>query len=56
MLDEDFIKNLKFKSGVDEDEIRKIVLFIRYTEEETSIDQKQLTGFYQQLESFYSKA
>lgn len=55
-LNDLFITNLQFKSGVDEDEIRKIVYFIRDMESAPGISDHQLHQFHKQLESFYSKA
>lgn len=55
-LDEDFIKNLQFKTNVDESEIRSIVSFIKYTDDAPAISDEELTEFYKQLESFYKKA
>jgi hypothetical protein len=55
-LDDEFVKNLKYKSGIDEPEIRGIVSFIKYLDETVVINNNQLTDFHKQLESFYSKA
>lgn len=55
-LDEEFIKNLQFKSGVEEATIREIISFIKYNEETPVISQRQLTDFHKQLELFYQKA
>lgn len=56
VLDEGFIRNLQYKSGVPEPEIRAIVTFIKMTEETVSVSASQLSAFHQQLESFYKKA
>jgi hypothetical protein len=55
-MDEDFIKNLQFKTGCPDPEIRGIVSFIKYLDEATAISDKQLSEFHKQLESFYTKA
>lgn len=54
-LNETLIKNLQYKSGVDEMEIRSIVFFIRDLDITYIISQHQLAFFHKQLESFYSK-
>lgn len=54
-LDEEFISNLKFKSGAEESEIRGIVSFIKYAETSPAITPVQVTDFHKQLESFYKK-
>ena len=55
-LDEDFIKNLQFKTGLNEAEIQGIVFFIRDMEKADVISDRQLEYFHKQLELFYSKA
>ena len=55
-LDEDFIKNLQYKSGVEESEIQGIVSFIKYLDDAVVIKNNELTDFHKQLESFYKKA
>lgn len=55
-LDDDFVKNLQYKSGAEESEIRGIVSFIKYLDEAAAINNNQLTDFHKQLESFYKKA
>jgi hypothetical protein len=55
-LDEEFLKNLQYKSGVEESEIRSIVSFIKHLNEPVAINNKQLSDFHKQLESFYKKA
>jgi len=55
-LDDEFINNLKYKSGVDETSIREIVSFIKYLEDAPGISSRQITTFHSQLESFYKKA
>jgi hypothetical protein len=54
-LDEDFIKNLEFKTGMDERELRSIVFFIKDLDNSPAISEHQLAYFHKQLESFYSK-
>jgi hypothetical protein len=54
-LDEEFIKNLHFKTGVNQDEIRGIVIFIRELENSYTVSDAQLISFHKQLESFYKK-
>lgn len=55
-LNEDFIRALQFKSGIDEEEIRAIVVFIRELELAPGITDHQLTYFHKKLESFYGKS
>ena len=55
-LDDSFVKNLQFKSGAEEQEIRGIVYFIKYLDDAPEIGHEQLTDFHKQLESFYKKA
>lgn len=55
-LDDNFINQLRFKSGADEPEIRGIVSFIRYIDDAPAISNNDLTDFHRQLESFYKKA
>ena len=55
-LDEQFIKNLQFRTNCEEYEIRGIVSFIKYIEDAPVIDQKELSEFHKQLEAFYKKA
>jgi hypothetical protein len=54
-LDDGFVKNLQYKSGAEESEIRGIVSFIKYLDEAAAINNNQLTDFHKQLESFYKK-
>ncbi len=54
-LDEAFIKNLQYKSGVEEAEIRGIVSFIRYIDDAPVISPAEVNDFHKQLESFYNK-
>ncbi|MFI5129740.1 MAG: DUF4350 domain-containing protein [Chitinophagales bacterium] len=55
-LDDDFIQNLQFKTGMNVSEIQGIVYFIRDMEKAEGISDRQLAYFHKQLESFYSKA
>ena len=55
-LDDEFVKNLQYKSGVEESEIRGIVSFIKHLDEASAINNNQVTDFHKQLESFYKKA
>ena len=52
-LNEDFEKNLHFKTGVDQQEINNIVSFIRQLDSLEDISDKQLARFHKQLENFY---
>ena len=55
-LDEEFVKNLQYKSGAGESEIRNIISFIKQLDEAEAINNNQLTLFHKKLESFYKKA
>lgn len=55
-LDENFVNNLRFKTGVEESEIRGIVSFIKYLDDAPAIKSEALIDFHKQLESFYKKA
>lgn len=54
-LNEEFIKNLQIKSGISEEEIRPIIGFIGYLEQQVTITAGELFVFHKQLESFYKK-
>jgi len=54
-LNEEFIENLQFKSGVNEEQLRKIISFINNLNENNVVTQRQLMNFYKQLETFYKK-
>lgn len=54
-LNEEFIQNLQFKTGLSEGELRSIVYFIRDLEQEPVITDHQLAYFHKQLQTFYSK-
>ena len=56
ILNDDFIRLLHFKSGVEEKEIAEIVSFIRQLDEGDTIHERQLAFFHNRLESFYKKA
>ncbi len=55
VLDDEFVKNLRFKSGCEESEIRGIVSFIKYVDDAPVIGHKELIQFHKDLESFYKK-
>ena len=52
-LNEDFEKNLHFKTGVGQEEISGIVSFIRQLDSSDVISDKQLAWFHKHLEIFY---
>lgn len=55
-LDDQFIRNLQFKTGVSEAEIKGIVSFIQYVNDASAISAGEVMEFHHQLESFYKKA
>jgi hypothetical protein len=55
-LDEEFVRKLQFKTGVEEGEIKEIVSFISYLDTTKNVSSKQLTAFHKRLETFYQKA
>jgi len=55
-LDDDFVRNLHYKSGVDEKEIGEIISFIKYLDQAAAVSQEQLAHFHKQMELFYQKA
>ena len=55
-LDEKFITQLQYKTGVEEQEIKQIIYFINYLDEGAPVGKQQLAGFHEQLENFYKKA
>lgn len=55
-LDDEFARNLQFKTGVEEAEIKSIVSFIRYIHDSPSVSSAELMEFHTKLESFYKKA
>lgn len=54
-LDDEFVDLLHYKSGVNKNEIKQIVYFIKYVEDAPVIDDKPLSEFHRMLESFYNK-
>ena len=56
VLDDEFIRNLQYKTGVEEYLLREIVSFIKYADDAPAITHKELTGFHKELEAFYKKA
>ena len=52
-LDEKLIQALHYKSGFGLTELTTIVEFVRYLDTTSSINEEQLSLFYQQLETFY---
>ena len=55
-LNDEFISNLHGKTGISEEEIRELVLFIKNMDTMTEISDKQLAVFHKKLELFYSNA
>ncbi|HSU27514.1 MAG TPA: DUF4350 domain-containing protein [Chitinophagaceae bacterium] len=55
-LNDNFVKNLGFKSGIEEPAIKSIVTFIRYADDASSVTAAELSDFHRQLESFYKTA
>ncbi len=55
-LDDEFVKTLQAKSGVEESDINSIVHFIRGLDHADFVSDKELALFHKQLESFYKKA
>lgn len=55
-LDEEFILNLRYKSGVEEPVVRSIVSFIKYVEDAQAISQPEVNEFHELLEMFYKTA
>ena len=55
-LDDEFVRNLHYKSGVDHNEISDIVSFVKYLDQAAGVNQQQLVHFHKQLELFYQKA
>ena len=56
VLNEEFVNNLKFKSGADETAIREIITFINYLDGAVAISNNQLIDFHKKLDSFYKQA
>ena len=55
-LDEEFIKSLSFKTGLEEDNIRSIVTVIQRLHGANAVSADELISFHKQLESFYKTA
>ncbi|MCG2615690.1 DUF4350 domain-containing protein [Terrimonas sp. NA20] len=55
-LDDEFVKNLSYKTGIDENELKAIVTVINHLPEQDSVSPGQLVTFHKQLESFYKTA
>lgn len=55
-LDDEFVNNLHFKTGIEEAEINSIVSSIKQIENAYSVSDTELTAFHKQLELFYKKA
>lgn len=56
ILDDSFIKNLQFKTGVEIEEIKALVDFIRNLDSISTVSAADVTAFHRRLESFYKKA
>ena len=54
-LDENFVSELKFKSGAGETEIQEIIFFIKYIDETPAITSNQLINFHKKVENFYKQ-
>ena len=52
-LDDEFVKNLHFKSGYNESHLKKIVSFISFVNEAPGVTDVQLAEFHKDLEDFY---
>ncbi len=52
-LDDEFINNLVFKSGADEQNVRGIISFIKSLDTNIAVSPFQVADFHKQLESFY---
>ena len=55
-LNDEFIQNLRFKTGMEEEPIREIVSFINHLNVAGAATDKELVLFHKQLESFYKIA
>jgi hypothetical protein len=53
-LDEVFVRNLQFKTGLEEEQLRALVHLVQLAETAPVISDKQLIEFHKQLENFYS--
>ncbi len=56
ILDDEFISNLHYKSGVEKDEVSRIVNAIQQFEKAGVVSNEQLISFHNHIESFYKKA
>ncbi len=54
--DDEFVKNLSYKTGIAENELKGIIAFINYLPEMEKVSPEQLIAFHKQLESFYKTA
>lgn len=54
-LDETFIRQLQYKTGAEEAEVRAVVAAIRHVEEMPETSEAQLAQLHKQLETFYQK-
>ena len=52
-LNEEFVKNLHYKSGYNESNLKKIVSFIDFVNEAPGVTDAQLAEFHKDLEDFY---
>lgn len=52
-LDEEFVKNLHYKSGYNQSDLKKIVSFIDFVNEAPGVTDAQLAEFHKDLEDFY---
>lgn len=55
-LDEEFLVNLRHKTGVDDGELRPIIAFIQSLDHSRNVSDRELAQFHKHLESFYKKA
>lgn len=55
-LDEEFVRNLSFKTGCNEAEIKSITDFIQRLHQFEPVSAEELISFHKQLESFYKTA
>ena len=55
-LDDEFVKALQAKTGIEESDINTIIQFIRGLDHTDFVSDKELASFHKQLESFYKKA
>ncbi len=56
VLDENFVKAIQFKTGVEHEQIQAIVNDINHLDTAKNISAKQLNNFYSKLENFYRTA